>query len=356
MKPRQGREASGARAFEGANNLTLQDVQITAVGGHQINITQSQKDDPMNILRRYCEFQATHESETAAYAPRCNPGTRVEVLQDIMSWTICRNRASPLASLALLWFSGPAGGGKTCIQREVLERCQQQGVLAASYFFSTRIPNLDTSTPFVATIAHQLCSSIEGMQALLEEVITSDPAVFNKSLDLQFDRLIGQPMNSLNRKPKRWSLGKLLCLSDSSAENLSPVSKVIIIDGLDECRDPQEQIRIIRLLSSAIIKYSLPLRIVIASRPEYEIRSTFDEIDLQVITHRIRLEDYGCDTDIEDYIVDSLFEIRRKHPSAASIPSDWPSKEDIQTVVQRRLGNSYMLQRSSTSSRTHAET
>ncbi|TFK20399.1 hypothetical protein FA15DRAFT_720565, partial [Coprinopsis marcescibilis] len=302
--------------------VQLNDTQVLAAGRdvtHTVNNLYASAN-LLERLRSHCTIEATHESETAAYSPRCKPGTRKTILADIMLWVTSSPEPHDSISMALLWLSGPAGGGKTCIQREVVERCKEQGMLAASYFFSTRVAELDNSLKFVATIALQLCVAFPGLRPYVEEEIKLDPTLFDKSLEIQFERLIESPLN------RQSDVGP-------------PIPhKVIIIDGLDECRNPQEQIRIIYLLARALAKRSLPLRVAIASRPEYDIRSTFDEPAVAAVTHRIKLEDYGCDTDIEDYLIDSLFEIRRKHPSASNIPSDWPSRVEVKKLVDKASG------------------
>ncbi|TFK17403.1 hypothetical protein FA15DRAFT_676077 [Coprinopsis marcescibilis] len=335
----------GAHILAGSKSVNLQGAQLTAVGRDNVmNINNHYSGlamDPMQKLRSFCNVEAMHDSETAAYAPRCKPGTRTTILGDIMSWTSSSSNG-PRGFLHLLWLSGPAGGGKTCIQREIVQRCEEEGILAASYFFSTRVSGLDTASPFVATIVLQLCKSIPGLQPFVEDEISGDPTVFEKSIELQVERLVLQPIHGLVHSeegagPTCWT-ALWIWRSSSPQNNLPLLPKVIVIDGLDECRNPKEQVRIIRMLASALAKASLPIRVIIASRPEYDIRSTFDEKEIESLTHRIKLEDYGCDTDIEDYLVDSLFDIRKKHPSGSSIPSDWPSRQDVQKLVEKASG------------------
>ncbi|TFK22820.1 hypothetical protein FA15DRAFT_671150 [Coprinopsis marcescibilis] len=326
---------TSGRAFDGAHNFSLSNVDVLVVGRDHVmnNNHYHASTDPMSLLRDHCAIDATHDSEIAAYAPRCKPGTRQTVLRDIMSWATSTpsNRLHPYA---LLWFSGPAGGGKSCIQREVVDCCKAQGRLAASYFFSTRISGLDDCRRFVATIALQLCMSTVGLQRLVEDEIRRDPGIFGKSLEAQFEGLIQRPLEKLRRK---WDLSTLWTTLHGWVLGW-PAAKVIVVDGMDECRGTPERARLIRLLALAISKFSLPFRIIVTSRPEYDIRSTFDEKGVKEVTHRIRLEDYGCDTDIRGYLIDTIFDIRSRHPSAEAIPPEWPSQKDVETVVSQAAG------------------
>ncbi|TFK22785.1 hypothetical protein FA15DRAFT_671115 [Coprinopsis marcescibilis] len=432
---RKERSATTTGVLEGAKDLVIRDGVFTAVGRDQIfNNNAPSGGTPLEKLLAHCAIEATHDSETAAYAPRCKAGTRREILKDMRSWRAC-GANDRLATLTLLWLSGPAGGGKSCIQRELVEICKEEGVLAASYFFSTRVEKLDSARPFVATLAIQLCGCIPGFKPLVEEEILNDVSLFEKSMEVQFERLISVPLqrissacprpaepittpytqpllskpqsSSKEAPPNDWNKGRtksrpekrsvtstlgmsaLLRLlhrvkphatkekapqpvdsAKVTADLLSQIDKinchpphadsgfatfaskptnqssktitrkVIIIDGLDECRNAKDRVRIIRLLASALANATFPFRIAIASRPEFDIRSTFEDNGIRATTYRIKLEDYrdGSDTDIESFLIDTIFEIRMKHPSSASIPCDWPSRKDIQKVVGKSSG------------------
>ncbi|TEB30942.1 hypothetical protein FA13DRAFT_1688564 [Coprinellus micaceus] len=132
--------------------------------------------DPMQLLRDARAIEATHTSTTAAYAPKCRPGSRTKVIQDVMDWiTTSTVRMSPSGSqTSILWFHGPAGGGKTCIMRE------KMGLLTASYFFSTGAAGLDNETSFVATIAWQSVKS-GTMRAEMSQAILENPDLLKES-------------------------------------------------------------------------------------------------------------------------------------------------------------------------------
>ncbi|TFK18972.1 hypothetical protein FA15DRAFT_674848 [Coprinopsis marcescibilis] len=330
-----------------AQNVQLHQSQLNAVGGdmyqtihigtHATHIHDFDLDltrgGSLALLRRFSAVEATVDSGKAAYA-RCKPGTRRVILQNIKSWTIGAKPSTPL-----LWLSGPAGGGKTCIQREVVELCEEEGIFAASFFFSTRINGLDKSTSFVATIALQLCASIPGYKRLVKRKIRKDGSIFEKSLETQLTELVARP---LNRLQTCWSIHRPWVPSSSPLYGSLGMGdtrpKVIIVDGLDECRNPEEQVRLIKLLASALANAPLLFRVIIASRPEYDIRTAFQSDDVQPMVYHIKLQDYDSQADIKSYFADSLLEIRDKHPCAPDIPKSWPSDDDIEKVVQNASG------------------
>ncbi|TFK22780.1 hypothetical protein FA15DRAFT_706020 [Coprinopsis marcescibilis] len=398
---------SHAALLEGARDLTIRDGVFVAVGRDQINNYAVNGGTPLEKLLAQCVIEATHESETAAYAPRCKAGTRREILRDMRSWLTCASN-DRLPVLTLLWLSGPAGGRKSCIQRELVEICKEKEVLAASYFFSTRVENLDSARPFVATLAIQLCGCIPGYKPLVKEEILNDVSLFEKSMEVQFERLISVPLQRINSAsphpaepittpytqpllskpqssseeapPSDWNEGRTkshpLKRSLTSTLGLSTLLRLLPrakpqaieqkglqpVDSAKVTADLLSQIDKINCLpphadsgsatsaskpelrnyhpqdnyhrrSGRVSKRKRP-----TSRPEFDIRSTFEDEEIEAITYRIMLESYGCDTDIESYLIETILEIRKKHPSSASIPRDWPSQEDIQKVVRKSSG------------------
>ena len=51
--------------------------------------------------------------------------------------------------------------------------------------------------------------------------------------------------------------------------------RLIVIDGLDECSDPEVQCDLLHIIASACARIPLPLRFLIASRPEIHIEQAF---------------------------------------------------------------------------------
>ena len=124
--------------------------------------------------------------------------------------------------------------------------------------------------------------------------------------------------------------------------NLSPLpvvpqrSYLVIIDGLDECRDKATQQLILRLLCETITVHKLPLRFLIGSRPESHIRVSFDRESLYTITRRVVLDEtFNPGRDIRVFLQDGFAKICAEN-SILSQP--WPSKGIIDLLVQRSSG------------------
>ncbi|EAU83555.2 hypothetical protein CC1G_04811 [Coprinopsis cinerea okayama7 len=275
-----------------------------------INVANGPAKDPIATLLGHSAVEATHESSTATFAPKCMPGTRTQVINDIINWI----PSGDTSNKAILWFSGPAGGGKTCIQREVAKQALEEGVLSGSYFFSTRIGGLDNEQPFVATLVAQFINSIPGYKPLVAQAIRDHPGIFTKSLDIQFQELILDLLPKLACEPMY-------------------LPRVLVVDGFDECRDIQQRQHLLKLLQALATNPHVPFRIIISSRPELDIRTAFGKTPLEPLTHCIRLADYDGTNDIRDYFCDGFSSIRETHPSRASIPPGWPPQRDLEKLV-----------------------
>jgi hypothetical protein len=52
---------------------------------------------------------------------------------------------------------------------------------------------------------------------------------------------------------------------------------IIVIDGLDECVEEKEQTNILSLINDLARLSICPFRFIVASRPEYSIRTAFSQ-------------------------------------------------------------------------------
>ena len=315
-------------AFREAHGFKIRTVNIDQ-HHHHYDHTPLPYSDPMQLLRDAQAVEATHTSTTAAYAPKCKPGSRAKVIQDIMDWIAANtSQTSPAgAPTSILWFQGPAGGGKTCIIREVVTRCEKLGLLTASYFFSTRVAGLNNETPFVATIASQLART-SAIREEMSQAIFENPDILQKSLNFQAEKLFLTPLST----------------SPESLDDPSSKWKVITIDGFDECRERAEpgnepvRVHLLDLLRK-FASSSRNFLVVVASRPEVDIRTTFASPLYRSVTHILRLQDYDGTSDIRDYFCDEFRDIRETHPVRGSIPPNWPTEDILEPLVDKSSGS-----------------
>jgi hypothetical protein len=271
--------------------------------------------DPWEILDRYRAMEASHTSKTAESAPKCKPGTRIQAIKDLTAWAK-EVAANPSSSEKLvLWFPGPAGAGKTCIMREVARICRQDEVLVGDYFFSTRVSGLDDEAPFVATIVSDLITVIPELDKLVQDTIRRHPRIFEQALEFQVEKLISKHVASIPPHTPR----------------------ILLVDGFDECRDQNQRARLLRLIHS-LVTPPHSFRVIVASRPELDIRTAFDLPPLKSITKILRLENYEASGEIYQYLSDEFARIRETHPAKQSIPSEWPGQPTLHALTDKSSG------------------
>jgi len=221
----------------------------------------------------------------------------------------------------LLWLYGPAGSGKTSIAQSIAERCKKNGLLAADFFMSGPVPGRNDTIHLIATLAYQLTLSIPELRRHIASAVDRDPLIFHSSLEAQLDALVVQPFFQ----------------SGLDASTIKP--RLIIIDGLDECRDPKSQGNIVSVISSAVQQPLFPFLFLIASRPQQVIRKAFNHNTTSMLTHRLVLDDtYKPDADIKAFLVARFRKIKNQHPSGRSLPSPWPKDDAIDFLVKKSSG------------------
>jgi len=270
----------------------------------------------IDLLMEWVATGAFYNSDELYDAPKCHPHTRVAVLDDIMQWV---NQSDSSRDEFLLWLFGPAGAGKSAIAKKIAEIAAEKDLLIGSFFFSRTSPTRNTKDRLVATLAYQLAISIPHTRSHIEDVIEQDPAIFHKNLQIQIDTLLIKPFQS----------------APSIASQ-----KLIIIDGLDECNDSQSQVAILDAVSRSFHKHNLPIVLLVISRPELALTTSFNSDEpLKYIHRRLALDNtYRPNHDIRLFVSDKFEHIRRTHPLRSTIPISWPTRRALETVVRKASG------------------
>jgi hypothetical protein len=142
-----------------------------------------------------------------------------------------------------------------------------------------------------------------------------DPAIVDQSFSIQLQKLIVEPCQQIS--PSR--------------------PAVIIIDGLDECDGENIQQEILRSIGNAIRDERLPLRFLIASRPEPHIRDIFLGPCLNRCHRPLNIQQSF--KDVRNYLVDEFTRIHTDHrETMAVVPFPWPPAEVIYKLVSKSSG------------------
>jgi len=252
-------------------------------------------------------------------APKCHPNTRVAVINKLISWI---RREIDFDAL-ILWLYGAAGAGKSAIAHTLAEICKKYGYLLATFFFWKTAAERNDVSRFVATIAYQVARAIPASRQLIENAVDVDPMIFKQSVDIQLAKLIIEPMQRLH----------------STGFDFKDSPFVIIIDGLDECEGRDIQSGLLKSLVAAFRHSPLCVRVLVASRPEVYLQSTFNLSSLQPHLSRIALSnEYSAEGDIRRFLEDSFDKIRREHPLASYISPSWPSADVLRELTQKSTG------------------
>ncbi|KAF9440797.1 hypothetical protein P691DRAFT_779995, partial [Macrolepiota fuliginosa MF-IS2] len=195
--------------FHGAHHLVLNHSQF-------INQQVDAGPSGIDILREAGNPDAAYDSSARDPAPRCFPGTREQFVEDIVHWAVPTASADTI--LPLFWMKGPAGVGKSAVAQTCVEKLKGMGRLCAAFFFAVRIR--DKAIQLFPTIIYQLCSQLPDYRDLVDRLIRHDRTILNRMMATQFQVLIVEPLQELEKKGK--GIGKRIA---------------IFIDGLDECEN-----------------------------------------------------------------------------------------------------------------------
>ncbi|PYI20500.1 YVTN repeat-like/Quino protein amine dehydrogenase, partial [Aspergillus violaceofuscus CBS 115571] len=245
---------------------------------------------------------ASFDSHTHQHEEYCLPDTRTDLLRHISTWAQSQDQL-------IFWLNGMAGTGKSTIARTVARSFQNQGLLGANFFFKRGEADRGNAKRFVSTLARQLIIKHRQLRFDVFNAIENDSDVVFKSLDIQFEKLLYQPLRKL---------------STSQSTTI-----VIVIDALDECDGDKDQQLILDCLFKMQEIKSVHLRVFLTSRPELPVCNGFDknknhhdlilqELDKSVIEHDIRL-----------FFESKLLAIQKER----LLSPNWPGSEKIKKLV-----------------------
>ena len=207
-----------------------------------------------------------------------------------------------------------AGTGKSTISRTVARSLLDQGLLGASFFFKRGWGDRGNASRFFTTIAAQLVVRMPRLVPNVVKALDSDPAISDKAMKEQFEKLVLQPLSEIPRDP-----------------SCNRQKLIIVIDALDECEQERHIKTILHLLSRSRDLKGVSLRIFVTSRPELPIRLGFQQMDgdthQDVALHKIPA--LIIEHDLRAFLKDELARIQKDH----SLPSTWPNQEDLQTLI-----------------------
>ena len=226
----------------------------------------------------------------------CRRDTRDIVLNEIGSWI------KDFGKCPILWLKGLAGTGKSTIAQTVSEWCFADGLLGASFFCSRKFKDRSDLHVVFPTLAFQLAHKYPAFRSILVPLLQSNPDVVHESLYNQMEKLIVEPLKSVD------------------------ASMVIVIDALDECKDEEPSSAILYVFD-LLVEQIPRVKFFITTRPEPWIKNGFrlpvldDRTDILVLhdMHPVQV-----DGDIRSFPKHGLSEPPQQHQ-----PEGWSSTLDM---------------------------
>ncbi|KAF9479900.1 hypothetical protein BDN70DRAFT_932224 [Pholiota conissans] len=309
-------------------NAMFNNIQNLAIfGGHfvQHNVSSATDDNGVfNLLQKRVASSAFHNSSQRADPPRCHPDTRTAILQTIFDW-ITQPRHDGENEKWLLWLNGAAGAGKSAIMQSIIERCILQvadSVGIASFFLFRADSTRNTLKSLVATLAYQLILAIPETSDDILGTIDRDPLIFEQAIGLQLQELIIHPLIRLPMHLRR--------------------QFVVLIDGLDECINPDHQSDLINVLGDVYRSgEDIPVKFLIASRREPVIENAFLRKDISGLLRTIRLDNSDVQQtslDIRRFVTNRFNDIKETHLRKHLLPNDWPPFKAVNEIVAKSSG------------------
>ncbi|KAF5549419.1 G-protein beta WD-40 repeat-containing protein [Fusarium phyllophilum] len=282
---------------------------------HGWSLTGNRKildDRPFDL---HVVHNARCDSEDVTKSPKCEPRTRLRILELIQNWA---DQNSDQPGQGIFWLSGPAGTGKSTIARSIAAYLQGKENLVAGYFFKRGEQDRNDTNRLFSTIAIQLADALSPFKESLRNSLQGldKDAVEMIGLETQFQKLLWDPLESLKLKEG------------------SSLPRIIIIDALDECERPENLPRLLGLFSKLCTATTLHLRVLITSRYAPEIVEAFEPLLQDNTVHALELhQEFSGDTtmDIRNFLEARFADIKHKR----RVQKDpWPTMEDLDRLVQ----------------------
>jgi hypothetical protein len=266
---------------------------------------------------------------------RCAPETREAIIKNIINW-VQDNKQS---ASSILWVHGPAGAGKSAIAQTVAQNCKNRGPLVASHFFSRSSSSSERSDGdrVIPTLTLQLLQAFPVAKQYVKDVIHKNPGIFDRLCSIQMEELVIKPLQSRRLSLLHFMTKWLFPFQRYIGGPQAYTSRLIVIDGLDECSDTEVQCDLLHIIASAHSRIPLPLCFLIASRPEIHLQRTFGSKSFE-FTHVKRIN-LGDDPDahmaIRRYLLREFEKIRSNHRFGADFH---PTEDMISKIVEKLSG------------------
>ncbi|KIM82227.1 hypothetical protein PILCRDRAFT_473452 [Piloderma croceum F 1598] len=243
--------------------------------------------------------------------PECLPGTRVDVLNFITTWV-----SNPRSDHNVLWLNGVAGSGKSTLSTTMANLFDETNRLGAFIFFNRNVAEQSNPALVIRTLAHKLGHFDRRIGDAIAAVIEVNSAIVESPIHIQFKKLLSDPLRKL-----------------ANLHFEGPV--MIVFDAFDECGSIEERRLLLKVLAEESANLPTFLRIIITSRPEYDIGRLFASRG-HILSYTLNITSELVRNDIESFLRHRMSEIRAENNTLLS--ADWPGENRLRTLAERASG------------------
>jgi len=300
----------------------------------------------IGILANQCTLTAQFDSKERYKPPRCAESTRENILKKLRDWVEATSTPTPTPSpnpnntgrpttpnpnsfsSSFFWLHGGAGAGKSALAQSLAEQLKESNNLAASFFFFSIEASRNNGDRLFPTIIYQLTRIHAEYEKKVIDQLRRNQDIFSRPRDQQMRVLFTDPLIALH----------------SERVDPSTFPRLIVIDGLDECKDTEHQSEILETIAQ-IILCNLPyhFRFLVASRPEGHINRAFDtnKFIKQIPVQKYDLsKDSDASKDIRTFLQQEFKRLCEVHAIGSILENQgWPSETELSIVIDRSSGH-----------------
>ncbi|KAF8991188.1 hypothetical protein BDQ17DRAFT_1333030 [Cyathus striatus] len=220
-----------------------------------MSTTSHNMNGPFSGAHNFQIFGATFTDDSTSKEDK---RTAQSSLNRIRNWG---NRAD---GPRVLWLCGPVGAGKSTISQTMADEwidsypTKSEWSWLRTILASTRDQKYQETReqiPLILTLAYQIATWLPDVQNHIISAIKRKPSLINAAMETQFREFILKPLRDV--------------------EN----SLIVLIDALDECKNPQVQIDFLKIVTFCTLSENqASVKFFIASRPEHKISRAMREI------------------------------------------------------------------------------
>ncbi|KXN80600.1 hypothetical protein AN958_09740 [Leucoagaricus sp. SymC.cos] len=191
----------------------------------------------------------------------------------------------------------------------------------------SRANGFNDHTKVIPTLSYQLVVKCPVYKTVVSKQLTNGPKLLDKAPPTLLKKLIVDLFLKIQAENPQLIRAPLL----------------ILLDGLDECHGENSQCELVEMIAKTarVCMTSLPLRLLIVSRPEEHLKYAFADVDVQMECGlRELLIDGQCREDVCRVLRDGFAATKKKYRSRVS--SSWPPTNEFK-VVERTVDGLFVF-------------